>query len=718
MAAPDAVGNVAVARSEVRRSLERLEYHLGRGAKGARGVRREIAYLDALHRQTVRLSGRAVGAAYTGRSLESFGQKAAEGLASSGRAAGRMKSSILADFSSDGLQPARDWTLGASDRWIWTANASACPTCLSKHGRSYTGGFIPSHPSCLCIPTPFLDARDQIIRPLSHDELVSTAREYGDPRYYKRLDDFENGLIDFDDLAKVENVNAQRKGLQAFQNHIAKGEVRQVGLPGASAPAPAPTPAPAPAPAPTTPKLEIPENLPKPEVGGKAQYKDFGPFDSLDDYRAAQRKSLDDLVEGRITEAAHDELVRVGKRQYQLAKEYADEVARLEKAASRPPVDLSKRPQAPKTFRQHVADVDKGKIRGADVPDTATIRQQWDDYAEALRARRLGKATNAERLDDLANMGKFSDEIADDLAKAKSNAKRIELIEDEAQRLYPLTDDGIETFFDLKGMSPEMALEQMDALFDLAKKFPEPATRMRYMGTLKDTGKMMAGRVEDIYPRQFRRHIREVINGTGSRSPSAWAGDARTNAWVTHGSADMRTSTMMAVNPSKFKSVQTYMNMRERGVNMGWYPSATSKPYSTVVHEFGHLVDYWMDDIARMRPTLILDAADSVNAGRVWLKLREAFTSPVSQYAKRNKREEWAEYFSAKWIRGETADAEWAAWERYWALWDDKALQKVDDISQLKRRYDVTDEEWAEFLRTKAAWEERVKREFPELSFD
>ena len=234
MAAPEAVGTVAVARSEVRKSLDRLDYHLGRGAKGAKGVRREIAYLDALHRQTVRNASQAVGLGnYAARPIESFGTKAAEALRSgSGRTVGRMKSSVLADFSADGLQPARVMAgTPALESWTWQANASACPTCLTKHGQIYTGPFVPSHPSCLCIPAQSAVAKAYGVEPLSQTQVREAIEQWGDPRYLRLFEKMDNGLIDFSDIAKIEDVNSHTKGLQAFREHLAKNEITLGDLP-------------------------------------------------------------------------------------------------------------------------------------------------------------------------------------------------------------------------------------------------------------------------------------------------------------------------------------------------------------------------------------------------------------------------------------------------------------------------------------------------------
>lgn len=227
MAATDAITQTAIARREARASIERLEYHLARGPRGRKGVQREIAFLDALHRQSVRLSGRTIGSAYIGRARESFGAKAAAALASGNASTvGRMKSSLLADFSADGLQPVRD-AAGRLGVWTWTANSTACPTCLDLHGRTFRGTFIPIHPSCLCIGQP---VGTPGLRRLSDDELVDTAKTYGDPRYARQLEAFANGSISRNVLAGVEAVNRTARGYSAVIEHLQKAEVQQVAL--------------------------------------------------------------------------------------------------------------------------------------------------------------------------------------------------------------------------------------------------------------------------------------------------------------------------------------------------------------------------------------------------------------------------------------------------------------------------------------------------------
>lgn len=222
MAAPDAVTAVAVARREARASLERMQYHLARGARGRRGVAREVAFLDALHRRTIIQTGQAIGISTVGRANESLGKKALAALSKgSSSVIGRTKSSILADFSADALQVPRDQA-SALGVWIWTANASACPSCLSRHGQRFTGQFVPLHPSCLCIPQPLGTPG---LRPLSDSELVSMAEQYGNPRYSSAIRRFRKGELSREDLAKIESINTTPSGLRAVTEHLAKGEV-------------------------------------------------------------------------------------------------------------------------------------------------------------------------------------------------------------------------------------------------------------------------------------------------------------------------------------------------------------------------------------------------------------------------------------------------------------------------------------------------------------
>jgi hypothetical protein len=204
-----------------------MEYHLGRGIKGTRGVQREVNFLDALHRSTAQSGARAVGSSVAINPRRSFGSEALSAIrGGDGRSISAAKSSVLADFSADGLQASRD-IAGRLPSWKWTANGSACPTCLSKHGNVFTGVFIPTHPSCLCVASTV----ESDVRPLTEGELIDMNTKYGDPRYGKLMDDLKNGRKTMADVRAVENVNAGRKGFLAVRQHNLEGIVRQRALP-------------------------------------------------------------------------------------------------------------------------------------------------------------------------------------------------------------------------------------------------------------------------------------------------------------------------------------------------------------------------------------------------------------------------------------------------------------------------------------------------------
>ena len=186
MAGEDAVFTAAVARDEVRKSLARMEYHLNRGRKGERGWLRERDFLNALGRQSSKLGGGA-GTAIGGapglgeRALRAMQIQNANGAPSA--ATGKLKSSILGDFSADTMNGAREWTYDGQQEWIWTANASACPACLDNHGKRFTGPFVPMHPSCLCFPQQPVDAAAQGVRPLDTRQVVGTLANSNNPQF-------------------------------------------------------------------------------------------------------------------------------------------------------------------------------------------------------------------------------------------------------------------------------------------------------------------------------------------------------------------------------------------------------------------------------------------------------------------------------------------------------------------------------------------------------
>ena len=204
MPAEEAVFTAAVARTEVRKSLARMEYHLTRGAAGVRGVDREIAFLDGLGRQSARLGAKTAGGANV-TSAPGLGRRARTALVrqqmGQGASAGRIKSGILAEFSQDTMSASREWTYDGEQTWIWTTNASACAACLDNHGKTFKGAFQQMHPSCLCFPQPPDEAAKAGVKLLTSRQIVQTLVKSNNPAFRKVAVQIQQGAITIDEAA-------------------------------------------------------------------------------------------------------------------------------------------------------------------------------------------------------------------------------------------------------------------------------------------------------------------------------------------------------------------------------------------------------------------------------------------------------------------------------------------------------------------------------------
>ena len=219
MAAEEAVFTAATARTEVRKSILRMEYHIARGPKGARGVAREVAYLDAMGRQSARL-GAKTAAGVNVSAKKGLGQRARDALSAkasgNGASAGRLRSSLLAEYSQDTMSGAREWTNDVSAVWVWVANASACPACLDQHGKTFNGPFTPMHPSCLCYPEAPDVAAANGVDPLTQAQLVKTLVTSNNPAFAATGKALADGAITVEEAAAAA-TRRSAKGLKRWQ---------------------------------------------------------------------------------------------------------------------------------------------------------------------------------------------------------------------------------------------------------------------------------------------------------------------------------------------------------------------------------------------------------------------------------------------------------------------------------------------------------------------
>lgn len=379
MAGADAVRTTAIARREVRASIERMQYHLERGPRGVRGVQREVNFLNALHRKTGELGGRAVGMATTVNPSRSFGNETLQALmGANSKTIGRVKSSVLADFSADGLTQARNRVTIKGEQWVWVANASACPTCLSKHGRLYKGQFVPTHPSCLCVPEEPSDE----IRPLKQHELIRMQREYGNPRYSGLIDDLEKGRKTIAQVAGVEDVNASAAGRTAVEAHRSQGVVQQTKFGSSSS---------------------VEETA---LYGPEPKLTDYGRFESYDDYLKQYAAETDENARKALLEEwrRQDEAFFNAKKEWQTAQEVDDVLANFR------PGQPSKHP------RSHLTDLENDfSPPGRKVGRQSALKSKTTDYNgnPTTEVFDLSEASLNERLK--ATVRQFSDDMGIDL---------------------------------------------------------------------------------------------------------------------------------------------------------------------------------------------------------------------------------------------------------------------------------------------------------------
>ena len=527
MAVTDAVTSTAVARREARQAIERLRYHLNRGARGRRGVDREVRFLDALHRRSIAQAGRAVGTPYTANVAESFGRKAADALRTGNAATiGRSKSSILADFSADSLQPARDQA-SLLARWTWTANASACPTCLFRHGARSAGTFVPAHPSCLCIPQ---HPETSGLRPLTDDEAIEMWEQHGDQRYRPAVEQFKKGEISRNRLGKIEAVNDTRRGRSAWQRH----QNLQQAHPEASAAGP---------------------GSPGGSSGGNA-------------------------------------------------------------GGTPPPSGAS--PGSP--------NIDPLRTSLSEqLPD------RWGNWSSSRKLRWIEDKMEADMPLNPATQGRTG-------TYYQRNLQRNTFAFDGRTRV------------DLTGMDPDLTLANMDRIRKHLVDYPDIAEKLNYIGTIRDVGKVEQSGVwtwDPIFHKKLTHPTSRPWSGAQSDS---MARVNRNTTYSRNGSVAVPPSEhLIAINPKYYKTWAVQTSERNYGININYYPARTNTPVSTITHEFGHLIEAELREVHLAGAGRFIAGVDSTtdraSLRHLYAEWRQQ-VNEVSDYAKNNQRERFAEWYS------------------------------------------------------------------------
>jgi SPP1 gp7 family putative phage head morphogenesis protein len=162
---------------------------------------------------------------------------------------------------------------------------------------------------------------------------------------------------------------------------------------------------------------------------------------------------------------------------------------------------------------------------------------------------------------------------------------------------------------------------QADELARLMDLYPETAERLKYFGTYRDKTKSA---------------------GIGSRE--SFRGEYGHAAW---------SGKYIGVNPHYYQDAAKYSREKARNFATGW--TVTDKDQGTVTHEFGHLVDFWLNSIGSEQLTDVGFASHELGSIRELKKAINRKHKPKggeqSDYSLKNKEEQWAEGFSMYWNR-------------------------------------------------------------------
>ena len=187
------------------------------------------------------------------------------------------------------------------------------------------------------------------------------------------------------------------------------------------------------------------------------------------------------------------------------------------------------------------------------------------------------------------------------------------------------------TVFDFAGMNMKVLNPTLKSFDALAQQFPEVMDRLKYMGTYKNKPVPYTERLT-IDPMNKKSIYRKYIKFTGENA---------------HASVDGR---RLALNPAKMGNFKQWSEQQDFGAGSGYYSKyRKGRVDSTVIHEFGHLVEGWL------KTFFDKGFADAwTNDGRsIWgdayAKHRKKYkpTKTTSRYATRNDAEGFAEAFAS-----------------------------------------------------------------------
>ena len=218
--------------------------------------------------------------------------------------------------------------------------------------------------------------------------------------------------------------------------------------------------------------------------------------------------------------------------------------------------------------------------------------------------------------------------------------------------------------YDFKDYDLSNALEMNRAMLTMKQHYPEMMERITYIGTIQEKNRRKyehdierlilhnikvssywKQRIKDVGEEQARKELRDaIVRGKYVKREKT---SSYTNAQAGYYTKpDGTRETFVLLNKIRAKDSQEFQRLKEQSAEQKW--SAVGSRYGTLIHEFGHQVDY-----------LLQDAGLATFADELWNEYRQRplqwWHQNISEYGSTKRAEMFAELFSEYVVKGDEA---------------------------------------------------------------
>lgn len=217
--------------------------------------------------------------------------------------------------------------------------------------------------------------------------------------------------------------------------------------------------------------------------------------------------------------------------------------------------------------------------------------------------------------------------------------------------------------YDFKDYDLGNMIDMNRAMLVMKQRYPEMMERITYVGTIQEINRRKyeenierliqhniknaywSQRVKDVGEEQARKELRDAIVRRGFVKREKVSPNTNAQAGI-FPNADGSRETYVALNKTRSKDSEEFQRIKEYNADLKW--SAIGSRYGSMIHEFGHQIDY-----------MLSEAGLATFADDLWNKYR---TRPmtwwhrnISEYGSTQRAEMFAELFSEYIIKGDNA---------------------------------------------------------------